>query len=108
MPSLDAMVLLMRDMSDGSLAPDDDAMLLSLNVDVIAWEAGNLRGEHEPVRCFVQVDWWSPAWGVRADELSKLFVQREQVPQRIPACEGHLRHRSMGQRPDERGHRLMC
>ena len=98
MAALDPVILLARDIAAGRGDPgtaNRDAAVLGVDVDVVAGQAGQFRGEYELVRRLVQIDRRSPARRVAADQLTELFVQREQVAQRIPAREGHVSHRSI-------------
>ena len=78
-----------------ALAANDDAALFGVDVDVVARQAGDFGRQHEAAGRFVQVDRRVPPGSVGADELPDLFVQREQIAERIPACERHDLHRSM-------------
>src|SRR5882762_6713333 len=71
-------------------AADDDPALFSVDVDLLAREAGQLRGQDVVVRRFVEVDRWRPAGRVGAHQMPELFVKGEQIAQRIPAREGHV------------------
>ena len=75
----------------GARPANRDAVVLGVNVDLIARQARKLRGEHELVRGFVEIDRRSPARSVGADKLTELFVERQQIAQRIPPREGHVR-----------------
>src|SRR5256884_9932705 len=56
--------------------------------------------QHELAGGLVQVDRRRPARRIGADELSELFVEREQIAQRIPPRKRHVFHRStIGFRP---------
>ena len=99
--ALDPMVLFARDRAFGiggtgaALAADDDARVFRVDFDLIALQARQLRGEDELGRRFVEVDRWRPAGRVGAHELAEVFMQREQIAERIPSREGHVLHRSM-------------
>src|SRR5436190_4115551 len=89
------MVLLARDVAtgvDAAGATDDDAVVLRVNLDLLACQAGQLRGQHEVACGLVEIDRRRPAGRVRADEMTELFVEREEVAQRIPARERHVFH----------------
>ena len=92
-PALDAMILLAGTSSTaaGARAANHDAAVFGVDVDLIARESGKFRGEDELGRRFVEVDRRRPAGRVGADELPDLLVQREQIAQRIPPREGHVR-----------------
>src|SRR6266850_2705086 len=95
--AFDAMELLARKVASGSggaCAADDDAAVFGVNLDLIAREAGQFRGEHERRRRFVEIDRRRPAGCIGADELTDLFMQREQIAKRIPSGERHDSHRS--------------
>ena len=68
-------------------AADDDAVVFGVDLDLVAGEARQFRGEDELGRRLVEIDRRRPARRVGADELTELLVQREQVAQRIPARE---------------------
>ena len=94
MAALDAVVLLARESSRPGIgaarAANHDAALFGVDVDLIARQAGQFRGEDELVGGFVQIDRRRPAGRVGADKMPELFVEREQIAQRIPAREGHV------------------
>src|SRR5947207_9316370 len=73
-----------------SCAANGDAAVLGLDFDLVASETREFSCEHEFSGRLVQIDWRCPARRVRADELAKLFVERQQIAQRIPSCEGHV------------------
>jgi hypothetical protein len=77
--AFDAMILLARDLSSvmaRACASNGDAGLFSVDLDLIAREAGQLGGEDELSGRLVQVDRGSPAWGVGTYDLAKVFVER--------------------------------
>ena len=45
--ALDAVVLLARHLAAGALAADDDAAFFGVNLDLVAGEAREFRGQHE-------------------------------------------------------------
>jgi elongation factor P len=93
MAALDAMELLGGDLAIGpgeAGAAKDDAAVLGVNVDLVAREAGELGGQHEVGCGLVQIHRRRPAGRVGAHQMSELFVEREEVAQRIPARERHV------------------
>src|SRR5438270_443076 len=72
-----------------------DPAVLDMNLDLIARESRQLRREHELIRGLVQIDRRRPAGSVSTDEMTELFVQREEITERIPAGKRHVLHRSM-------------
>src|SRR6267378_2193362 len=95
--AFDAMELLARNIASGSgvaCAADDHAAVFGVNLDLIARETRQFRGEHERSRRLVEIDRRRPAGRVGADELTDLFMQREQIAKRIPSGERHDSHRS--------------
>src|SRR5262245_31430936 len=91
MPAFDAMKLFARYRTMGPFAANDHAAFLGVDVDVVARESGDFSGQNEAAGGFEEVDRWIPSGCVGADKFTDLFMQREQVSQRIPACERHLR-----------------
>src|SRR5439155_11805269 len=95
--ALDAVVLLARDVVArfrAARAANHDARFLRVNLDLIARQPGQFGGQHVLRRGLVQIDRRRPAGRIGADEMAELFVQREQVAQRIPPGKRHVFHRS--------------
>jgi hypothetical protein len=78
-----------------ALTANHDAIVFGVDFDLIARQSRQLRGEDELRGCLVQIDRWSPTGRIGADELSNLFVECEQIAQRIPSRERHGFDRSM-------------
>ena len=70
---------------DGPLAANGEHLVLQLDLDVVARQAGQLDAEDEAVGGLVEVDGRRPAGRVVRAEAVHPFVQREQVVERIPA-----------------------
>src|SRR3954470_17575977 len=97
MSAFDAVILLARNVAAGrgrARAADDDAAVLGMDLDLVAAQPGEFRRQYVFARRFVEIDRWSPARGVGADQVPELFVEREDVAQWIPAREGHVFHPS--------------
>ena len=96
--ALDAVVLLARHVAvrvADARAADDDAAYLRRGCRFgRAPGPGSSAVSTNSVGGFVEIDRRRPAGRVGADELTELFVQREQIAQRIPARERHVSHRS--------------
>src|SRR5262249_28334744 len=69
---------------------DHDAVVLRVNLDLVAREARQFGRQHEVGRRLVQIDRRRPAGCIGADEMTELFVEGEQIAQRIPARESHV------------------
>jgi hypothetical protein len=82
-------VLFARDDAARALAANRDATLLGVEVDLVARQAWQFGREHEAPRGFVQVDGRCPPGRVGPDELPDLFLQGQEIPQRIPPRERH-------------------
>ena len=93
MPAFDTMKLLAGNVAPrigAARAANDDAPLLGVDVDLLARQPRQFRGEDVLVRRFVEVDRWGPAGRVGPDQMPEVFVEGEQIAQRIPAREGHV------------------
>ena len=94
MAALDAVVLLARKVAariGAARAADDDRGCSSAWMSICSRvRPGKFRRQHEVVGGFVEVDRRRPAGSVGADKMPDLFVQGEQIAQRIPPREGHV------------------
>jgi len=91
--ALDAVVLLARDRAawiGAARAANDDATLFGVDVDLLPRQAWQLRGQDVVVHRFIEINRWRPAWRVGSNQMPELFVEGEQIAQRIPAREGHV------------------
>jgi len=69
---------------------NDHAAILGMDVNLFAREPGQFRREHIMLGGLVQVDRGRPAGRIGAYQIPELFVESEQIAQRIPAREGHV------------------
>src|SRR5262249_48363614 len=96
--ALDQVVLLTGSNSSLATRPRKrETVVVELDVDVVAREAGEFRRQDIRVRRFEQIDARGPA-GLTGGKTVQPLLNRQQVTERVPACKGHewqsLRHRS--------------
>src|SRR5262252_309992 len=65
-----------------------------MDLDLIARESRQFGSQHEFAGGLVQIDWGCPTRRVGTDEMAELFVQCEEIAERIPAGKRHGSHRS--------------
>ncbi len=63
-----------------------DPAFFDVDLDVLSCQPGHFGGEDERRAGFVEIDRRIPAGRIGADQLSDLFVQREEVAERDPSA----------------------
>src|SRR5690606_13120431 len=87
--ALHAVVALARHVDGRTRALQRELSVVEADVEVLAPQARELRGQDERFRGLDDVDRRRPAGGVLTGQALHPLVQRQQVPERVPACEGH-------------------
>jgi hypothetical protein len=72
-----------------ALPANHQARAFGMNFDLIAAQSGQLGREDVRARRLVQIHRRRPARRIGADQLSELFVKRQEIAERIPVAEGH-------------------
>src|SRR5690606_15021616 len=89
--ALHAVIALARHVQRRARALQRELSVVVADVEVLAPQSRQLRGQDVGFRGLDDVDGGRPAGGVLPGEALDPFVDRQQIPERVPACEGHER-----------------
>jgi elongation factor P len=95
MATLDAMVLLAGDGPLAARTRESKTAVLHMDVNILALEAGHLRGDYVAIGSFVEIDGRRPAGRPRCKPVEPL-LDGEQIANGIPAGKRHACDRSTG------------